>query len=200
MLGVKLSADLQNFQKNLAALTDPAVLAKASVGEMEMAAIDLVHEFRDGIYKNNLGLVNLADITIEEKTRRGLTKPRTPLYGEGYNKAKSYIQMLRVRAFAKSVTIRPSKAIHHEAGIPLDALWVIHEFGCVITRKDGRTVRIPARPALNIAYERWQRKHTPRKAGKLACRYVRQYLKRGDWKKMENELAKARKEIYVSGD
>lgn len=113
-------------------------------------------EWHSGIANRTLGLQSLADSTVAAKRRKGQYKPKTPLYGEGDKEMKSYINMWQIRKKKNGWSVRIKDSMHH-SGLPLRALFRIHEFGATIQTKNA-TIRIPSRPAGTKAYQKWLNK------------------------------------------
>lgn len=119
-------------------------------------AIMLIGKFRDGVIHNALGLEPLKDSTIESKRRNGFTKPSTPLYGLGRRGGdRSYINMFNIRKIKDGYSVYPSRRKHHDSDLTLQQLYSIHEFGATIMRA-GTLIRIPPRPAMAHAYDKFQ--------------------------------------------
>lgn len=128
-------------------------------------AVNLIETFRKGIRSDTFGLRRLKPETIKRKSRRGLSKPTTPLYALGDQEKRSYINMMRIRKLkGRGYRVAQSHAKHHESELQLRHLFVVHEYGTVIRMRGGTIIRIPARPAFANAFRSmmlWLRNFEP---------------------------------------
>lgn len=132
----------------------PRFSGDAVYGMLKRDANRLIEIFHDGIKNDDFNLEYLKDSTVQNKEYKGYSQPETPLYGAGDDSEdRSYVNMLRIRQLKNGWKIYPSRALHHEARIPLNVLFKIHEFGAKITTKNGSIIQIPPRPALLLAYK-----------------------------------------------
>ena len=104
--------------------------------------------WKSGLLNDEFKLTPLAPSTIKKKIKLGYSKPTNPLYGLGMDGAHTYIKGLRMFRTKNGYVIR-MVGKHHDSKIDNHGLLMIHEYGC--TTKHGR---IPARPALNLAYRK----------------------------------------------
>lgn len=125
--------------------------------KLKYDAYNIKREFSAGIAKNRLGLEVLSPTTIRQKIKSGYNQPTTPLLGKGGNDPRSYKNMLNVRKVKKGWKVYPSRRLHHSMKITLRYLFYIHEYGCFIKRGKSM-IRIPSRPAMFLAYQRWLEK------------------------------------------
>jgi hypothetical protein len=117
----------------------------------------IVSTFKKGLLENSLGLKPLKPKTVRRKQRQGYRHPTSPLVGLNGNNPRTYKNMLVIRRGKRKITIRPSNRKHWKSKLTLKQLYEVHELGTIIKR--GKTVyRMPARPALNRAYEKWLNK------------------------------------------
>lgn len=132
----------------------PRFTGDAVRGMLKRDANRVIEIFHDGIKNDTFNLEYLSDATVQNKEYKGYSQPETPLYGAGdESDDRSYVNMLRIRQLKNGWKVYPSTALHHEARIPLNVLFKIHEFGAKITTKNGSIIQIPPRPALLLAYK-----------------------------------------------
>lgn len=170
------SASYRAQQRRIANL--PKYYGDAVRTVLKRDAATLIDLFRKGIMDKSLGLENLKPVTITSKKRKGYERPEAPLYGEGAKEKRSYANALRIYARGgNGYSVRAKAGEHHSSGLPLKAIFEIHEFGKTITMKNGRTIKIPPRPALRKANERLQRKLAGN--SNLVKQMVTEYIKTG---------------------
>lgn len=131
----------------------------------------LVAYWRAGIMGNTLGLFALKPETVARKMAKGYTNPYSPLYGLGFEGAKTYIKGMRVFKTSTGYRVQMINGKHHESELSLRSLFIVHEYGTTIRRGD-RIIRIPARPAMTKSYEKLMlelRRKDPSKEFKKAC-------------------------------
>jgi len=117
-------------------------------------AVNLIETFRKGIRSDIFGLRRLRPATVKRKSRRGLSKPTTPLYALGDQEKRSYINMMRIRKLkGRGYRVAQSRAKHHESELQLRHLFVVHEYGTVIRMRGGQLIRIPPRAAFANAFQ-----------------------------------------------
>lgn len=160
-----------------------------------------VDTYKEGIRKNNFGLVPLKKESEAQKRQKGYSKPGTPLYGAGDSVKNSYINALRIRKIKKGYRVFISKAKHHSANLPLNVLFEIHEKGALIRmmpktkgffRKLGvffgvierkvTIIRIPPRPTRKKAFKRFLTKRLREEKAEEVRKAIINYLKFGDVK------------------
>lgn len=131
----------------------PTFMGDSMSGILKRDANKLIKMFHDGIKYDTLELEFLKDETVLRKESKGYEYPESPLYGAGDDaEPNSYSNMLRIRKIKNGWKIYPSKAKHHESGIPLDSMFRIHEFGAKVVTKSGTVIQIPPRPAFLLTY------------------------------------------------
>lgn len=138
----------------------------------------VVETFRDGIARDSFRLARLADSTIRAKRRRGYRRPATPLFGLGTGGSKTYLNMMQVTPERNGYRVRPRRARHHESGLTLRELFNVHEFGAVVQAR-GRTIRIPPRPAFEMAYRRYLRRRRAEEPAEEVRRAMIEYVNAG---------------------
>lgn len=147
--------------------------------------------FRNGILGRELRLTPLTEHTIRAKRDKGYAEPETPLYGLGDSGRNTYAHMMEVvkesEGRQKRWIVRPRDDRHHESGLPLSAMFIIHEFGTTIGNAFGRgiTVRIPPRPAFRYAYRKLMRERAQRDDTERVQAAIAQYVRRGDRRAMK---------------
>lgn len=143
-------------------------------------SLKLVNNFREGIKQNSFRLERLKDGTIQRKRRLGYERPRTPLYGKGDEKRdKSYMNLLRIRKLKNGYKVYPSIAKHYSGRINLRLLFYVHEFGTIIKRGNSM-IRIPPRPALLKAYNRYLRSIKKDEKSKTVRKAINKYIRDGN--------------------
>ena len=150
MVKAKFSQNYWAKRKRIQRL--PKIMLKVADTTTKKDAIGLIRVFREGIIRNSFRLKALGGKTIARKTAKGLPKPKTPLYAFGELEDKSYLNMMRIRRLKKGYRVAPSWARHHESQLKLRDLFIVHEYGTVIIKKDGTVIRIPPRPAFFYAF------------------------------------------------
>ncbi len=133
----------------------PKIMLKVADTTTKKDAIGLIRVFREGIIRNSFRLKALGESTIARKRAKGLPKPKTPLYAFGELEDKSYLNMMRIRRLKKGYRVTQSWTKHHESELKLRDLFIVHEYGTVIIKKDGTVIRIPPRPAFFYAFRRY---------------------------------------------
>ena len=125
--------------------------------------------FQAGIRNREFGLKRLSSATIEQKVKRGYTKPSTPLYGAGDSEQNSLLNVFLIKKLKNGWQVYPRNARHHKSKLKLKWLLAIHEEGAIIRvtdrmrrflhyigihlRADTMLIRIPPRPAQRLAYQ-----------------------------------------------
>lgn len=115
-------------------------------------ADDLIAIWRNGLINNTFSLIPLKPATIAKKAKLGYRYPSSPLYGLGLEGTKTYIKGMRKFKTKRGYTVHMINGKHHESKLPLNALFIVHEYGTTITR-NGKMIRIPARPAMQKSYD-----------------------------------------------
>lgn len=138
-------------------------------------ANDFITYWRSGLLNNEFKLTPLADSTIARKIRLAYAKPQNPLYGLGFEGARTYIKGMRIFRTKEGYVVR-MVGKHHDSKIDNHGLLLIHEYGC--TYKDGH--RLPARPAMHEAYKRVLK--DIKKRDSAMVKSINRYLRSGEWK------------------
>jgi hypothetical protein len=140
-------------------------------------ADELISIWRNGLINNSFSLVPLKPDTKARKARLGYRYPSSPLYGLGLEGSKTYIKGMRKYKTKRGYTVHMINGKHHKSKLPLSALFVVHEYGTTIEKRDGTIIQIPARSAMHKAYAKLLRKlkaKDPSIEFKLA---INQYIK-----------------------
>lgn len=132
----------------------------------------LIELWRSGLLNGEFKLTPLSQATINKKIKLGYNAPTNPLYGLGMDGAHTYIKGLRYFKKSKGYVVRMTGK-HHDSKIDNKGLLLIHEYGC--NTPHGR---IPARPALNMAYKELMKEIKNR--DKAITDAINQYLKTGN--------------------
>lgn len=140
-------------------------------------ALGFIETFKKGIKSKSFNLEPLHQLTIKRKQQMGLPLPKTPLYGEGERKEKSYINMFYLHPVTKGIKAEPKNIKHHRSDLKLKDLYIIHEYGGTW---GGRT--IPARPAGKLAFIRWGKGEGPAKISNEMQKAITKYARTGDMK------------------
>ncbi len=162
----------------------PRLVELAALSGTKQDAILLIEAFQDGIRNNSFGLIPLQPATIARKARQGLPRPRNPLYGRGDEvDRKSYLNMLRLRKLKNGWKVFPSWGKHHTSELSLRSLLQVHERGTIIKQVRGNKtvlIRIPPRPALRKAHERFLRRRRKRELAQDMKRAISAFIKTGN--------------------
>lgn len=180
----------------------PKLVNNAMDAQTKKDAKNVIKEYQNGIRRNNFGLEKLSGATINRKNDQGLTKPETPLYGEGDGQGNSIINAIAIRKIKNGWRIYRRRAKHHGANLPLNVLLSILENGALIQvtermraflhyigihlSQNTAVIRIPPRPVVDKAISRMLKK---KKAGEPAAsvrKAINELLRTGK----ENELKK----------
>lgn len=167
----------------------PRLVKESADTILKKDANGIIKEFRKGIKNNSFSLEALKEKTIEGKKRKGYSKPTVPLYGKGEGDGNSLINALAIRKLKNGYRIYKRKAKHHTANLSLESLLSIHENGALIRqRRGGKTVliRIPPRPVVDKAIQRYLRKKTREENTKQVRKAIRELIAQGK----ENEFNK----------
>lgn len=152
MLKIKFSKKWWAKKKRIQNL--PSLSTQLIFAVLKKDALTMVKNYKQGIKTGSFGLEKLEDGTIVRKRRLGYSQPGTPLYGKGEEiDDKTYINMLRIKKLKNGWKVHPSWAKHHTSGLKLRDLFIVHEYGTLITRGDT-LIRIPPRPAFLKAYQK----------------------------------------------
>jgi len=175
----KFSNSFNNKKNRMKRL--PLIVDDSMMGQLKYTATMIIEEFQKGIRANNMGLKKLQQATEDGKSRKGYSKPDTPLYGLGDRSDRSYINMMRIKKLKNGYKVYPSRAKHHTSKLKLKDLFIVHEYGCTITMKNGTVVRIPPRPAFHKAYERVinKMKRDKRETSRTVKRAMTEYINNG---------------------
>lgn len=141
----------------------PRLIGKYPEYRAKKSAEWTIQVFHDGIKKDALGLMPLAESTIDSKEAAGYEYPESPLYALGDEADDTYANMLEAAKIGdRKWIIRPRKGYHQKrradgtivrSKLTLKRLFKIHEYGATIN--NGRAIiRLAPRPALHIAFRR----------------------------------------------
>ena len=153
--------------------------------------IEINKLFHDGIKFDRLGLEELKENTIYNKMSKNYSKPKSPLYGAGDDETpKSYSSMMNIIKLKNAWKLVPSRRKHHSGNLSLKQLFEIHENGATIkreTKKGVRFIKIPPRPALLFAYQKWlgQKRKSKKEPSKEVKKALLEYIKTGQQKHLE---------------
>jgi hypothetical protein len=152
-------------------------------------ALRTIKNFHDGIKKMSFGLERLKDNTIKRKMREGMAIPDAPLYGKGDEKKdNSYVNMLRLKKIdiqgRNGYKVFPSVKKHWKANLPLNVLLRVHELGTIINNH-GKLIRIPARPALEMAYEKTLTERKKLEPSRMVKKAILDYINKAEWENIE---------------
>lgn len=158
--------------------------SKIASGILKSNGLALIEMFRAGVDQNQFGLTPLKDNTVLSKKSAGYDHPDTPLVGKGDRRKgskDSYENMLRLKRVPQgwSVVVSSGK---HWSGAPLKMLYVVHEYGMKIVKKDGTIIQIPKRPALKYAVREFKASLKESFGDKFG-RMTKGFITRGSWKK-----------------
>jgi hypothetical protein len=120
-------------------------------------AADIIDIFSKGIQDDSFDLKRLKPETIKRKKKLGYSRPENPLAGLGGKDKRSYKNMMIFRKLKNGYRVEPSKRYHHSGKVKLSVLFRVHEYGCLIKRGNS-VIKIPKRPALERAVERFKQK------------------------------------------
>lgn len=192
---MKLSSNMQAVEQRIKKLPEYGTASVKT--HVKGQALELIKEFKKGISEESFGLAPLKPATVSAKSRRGYSQPSTPLLGKGLkDKYKSYVSSLRLRELKKGYKVAPSVGRHWSGKISLKQLFMIHEHGCTIKR--GETlIRIPARPAFLLAYQKVMANRRKIDFSKKVRRAMTEYVNRGkdSWFKQYTKALDANKDI-----
>ena len=165
-------------------------------------ALGFIKTFHDGVKDESFNLKKLKVGTISQKARRGFPQPETPLYGLGDEQHdRSYVNMFRIREVKNGWIAFPSWAKHWSKNITLRDMYLIHEFGAIIQKRNSRLkvkrdsffalrkadmykvkpddfIRIPPRPAVARAYKKFMASEAYRQNVKNIINIIQEYIKR----------------------
>jgi len=116
-------------------------------------ALLLVKYYREGVGNGSFSLPSLQRQSIQQKIKKGYTKPQNPLYGLGIEGRRTLSSTLRVYKTWQGWRVKWPNKRHHSSKITVAQLAYIHEHGLII-QKGNNIIRIPARPAFTMAYKR----------------------------------------------
>jgi len=181
----------------------PKLVEDAIEASARRDAEGVIERFHDGIKEDKLGLVPLKEPTISRKEALDLEKPESPLYALGDEFVQgTFANMLEcVRdGQARRYAVRPRDEYHYTVKVSpggertivrtklkLKDLFEIHEYGC--TLHSG--ARLPPRPALRYAYEKYLRERAKLDPAKKVRDAIRKFVKDGD----EKALVKIRERL-----
>jgi len=182
-MAVKYSQNFQAIKERIRRMPELAENAVSGSVKKNLREINAI--FHDGIKKNKLGLEPLAEITVNAKRRAGMNRPENPLYGKGDEaEERAYMNMMNIMKVSKGWKLYPSRRMHWSKRITLELLFKIHEHGATIRTASGDFVRIIPRPALMLAYLKWQ---SQRKKNDPAMKNaIKEYITKGNDKLLKN--------------
>ena len=184
--GVKYSKEY--YAKKRRILQIPELGVAYIDAKLKKYAVDLIGTFQDGIRENSFNLIELKDKTIQRKQKLGYERPETPLYGKGDEQEKnSYINMLRIQKLKNGWKVKPSTGMHWSGKIKLKLLFCVHEYGTII--KIGKAyVRIPPRPALSRAHERFLKEMRKSEPAREVKKAISEYINEGKDVEMKQQI------------
>ena len=144
--------NLDAKRKRIAAVPEYAL--QAIRGMTRARAYDFIKAWQRDVRTDAHQVARLKAKTVARKRRLGYTKPETPLYGLGDRDTHTYINMMRIYALRDGYRVAPGRKVHHQSGLKLRDLFVVHEYGTTIKRGNVR-IRIPARPTFFLSYEKY---------------------------------------------
>lgn len=150
----------------------PKLLGEVTDTMRKNDAQHMIAYWKSGILNGEFKLTPLSSATVAKKIRLGYSKPQNPLYGLGMDGAYTYIKGLRMFKTKNGYVVRMTGK-HHDSKIDNEGLLMIHEYGCNL--KHGR---IPARPALHMAYNKVLKEIAERDPALLEA--INAYLKTGN--------------------
>lgn len=133
-------------------------------------AHDFLEYWKSGILNNEYKLTPLTQATIDRKTRQGLARPTSPLYGLGFEGAHTFIKGMRIFRTSEGYVVRMTGR-HHDSKLDNHALLLIHEYGL------GNA---PKRPAMHESYARVLKQI--KAEDRAMVRAINGYLRSGEWK------------------
>ena len=188
------------YSKNMKAIKSrirrlPKLVNNAMDAQTKKDVKNVIIEFQNGIRRNDFGLKQLSGVTIQNKADAGMTKPNTPLYGEGDSQRNSLINALSFRKIKNGYRLYRRRAKHHKADLPLNVLLAIHENGAIIKvtermraflhyigihlRRETLVVRIPPRPVVDKAIIRMLQKKKTKDPDKMIQEAINQLIRTG---------------------
>lgn len=175
----KFSTNFEAVRSRLRRL--PKLVNSAMDSSTKKDVVSVIEAYQNGIRKNNFRLHPLTIFTINRKKAKGLTKPKTPLYGEGDSEKNSLINALAFRKLKNGYRLYRRKAKHYEADLTLEELLLIHEHGAIIKNGFGRgvVIRIPPRPVVDLAMNRALRKKKKGEPDKTIWKAINQLIRTG---------------------
>lgn len=191
MIGVKYSNSYQAKMNRIKRL--PEMGNDMMLGALKKDAVGIVKTFHDGIKNDTLELELLKPETVQQKDRKGFSRPDNPLYGKGDDeKDRSYSNMLRITKLKNGWKVYPSRAMHWSGKISLKDLFTIHEYGTTITARNGKAFRIPPRPAFMYSYRKWMQMKTQNGAetSTQVKKAITDYINNADQKYIKNMTSK----------
>ena len=116
-------------------------------------ALLLVKYYREGVGNGSFSLPSLQRQSVQQKIKKGYTKPQDPLYGLGMEGRRTLSSTLRVYKTWQGWRVKWPNKRHHSSKLTVAHLAYIHEHGLII-QKGGHSFRLPERPAFTRAYKR----------------------------------------------
>lgn len=178
---VKYSENYRAIKSRIRRL--PKLVENMLISQTKKDAEGVRADFQEGIRKNNFRLEKLKPETIKRKRSQGMGKPATPLFGLGDGSDRSLINALDLKKGKKGWILKASKRLHHSRKIKLDYLLAIHEGGATFVHPNGALIRIPPRPVLMKAYQRYLRRKKKGEPAKEVKKAMLDYIRKGRIKK-----------------
>jgi hypothetical protein len=163
----------------------PRLVEGVADAQRKRDAHELVTLWRSGIRDRKLHLLPLVPATIRKKIWSDYAKPRTPLYGLGLDGPRTYIKGMRVFKTKNGYRVQMIDGKHHKSNLTLKSLFIVHEYGTTINKKNGGTFRIPSRPAMQRSYEALLRSIARRDPQEELVKATEEFIRTG-----REELAK----------
>lgn len=143
-------------------------------------AVGVIKEYKDGLRGDTLGLERLKPRTIAKKEKAGFPYPTHPLVGLNGREKRSLINALYVQDDGKYMRIKPSERMHWKAKLTLSHLFNIHSFGVKFRGRGKGIIKIPPRPALLKAYDKWMLKKQQRSKTPEIQAAIVKYINKGE--------------------
>ena len=209
---IKFSNNYEAKKKRIKKL--PRYMGDICMALLKKDADGLVKTFHDGIKNNTLDLEPLSQVTIDNKINSypATPIPTSPLYGQGDNKKQSYANMLKIKKMKSGYKVYPSTAKHHKSKLPLNVMFAIHEYGCVVKvtpkmrnylhsigihlKPTTMTITIPPRPAFLNAYNQVmeKRKKDKRETSRNVKKAINKFVNDANKSYIEKLIARYEKE------
>lgn len=196
-LGIKFNSSYFVKASRIARL--PKITKKIADAATLRDAEGTIKEYKDGLRRDNFALKSLSDFTKKTRKEKGYAEG-PPLVAGGENKENSLINAWEIKKLTNGYEIVLREDMHHEADLPLNILFQIHEKGIRIKvtekmrnylmfkglflKKSTEYILIPPRPTQQKAIAAWLAKRD--KAGILskAIDIIKVFLKTGTIKEI----------------